>query len=51
MLKPHIDASAIKSEHEEVRYQLSGTWVETAETKSVSFCTELGQKMGEHDIA
>lgn len=36
---------------EEVRYQLNGTWVETDETKSVSFCTDAGQKMGEGDIA
>lgn len=51
VLKPHVNAATKQSENYEVRHQLSGTWVETDETKSASFCTELGQKMGEHDIA
>lgn len=32
-------------------FRLNGTWVETDETKSVSFCTDLGRAMGEQDIA
>jgi len=51
VLKPHIDATAKKSKKEEARHQLSGTWVETEETDAVSFCTDLGKKMGEQDIA
>ena len=51
VVKPHLDTSVKKSAKQEVRHNLSGTWVETDETKTVSFCTDMGQKMGEHDIA
>lgn len=35
----------------EMRYHLNGVWVETEETKSVSFCTDFGKQAGEQDIA
>jgi bisphosphoglycerate-dependent phosphoglycerate mutase len=35
----------------EMKYSLNGVWVETEETKSVSFCTEAGRQAGEQDIA
>ncbi|KAL7550774.1 hypothetical protein ACHAWF_015067 [Thalassiosira exigua] len=49
VLKPI--ATGEKSESKDIQYQLNGTWVETDETHSVSFCTELGRRMGEHEIA
>mmetsp|Transcript_9041 Transcript_9041/g.16643 ORF Transcript_9041/g.16643 Transcript_9041/m.16643 type:complete len:472 (-) Transcript_9041:51-1466(-) len=33
------------------RFDLNGLWVETDETQSVSFCTDVGQIAGEGDIA
>ena len=56
VLKPYmndatVEKTSVNNDSQEVRHQLSGTWVETDETAAVSFCTELGQKMGEHDIA
>ena len=51
LLKPHISTTATKDANKDFRYQLNGTWVETTETKSASFCTDLGKAMGEQDIA
>jgi 2,3-bisphosphoglycerate-dependent phosphoglycerate mutase len=51
VLKPHANNSVTKMTNTDFRYQLNGTWVETDETKSVSFCTDLGKQMGEQDIA
>jgi hypothetical protein len=51
LLKPHISTTATKDAKKDFRYQLNGTWVETTETKSASFCTDLGKAMGEQDIA
>ena len=45
----HIDET-IRSK-KEMKYSLNGVWVETEETKSVSFCTEIGKQAGEQDIA
>jgi hypothetical protein len=50
VLKPRNN-SATKKMNTDFRYHLNGTWVETDETKSVSFCTDLGKQMGEQDIA
>jgi len=51
LLKPPHRTTATTKANEDFRYQLNGTWVETAETKSQSFCTDLGKAMGEQDIA
>jgi hypothetical protein len=51
LLKPPHNTTATTKANEEFRYQLNGIWVETAETKSQSFCTDLGKAMGEQDIA
>ncbi|KAL3827152.1 hypothetical protein ACHAXA_006707, partial [Cyclostephanos tholiformis] len=50
LLKPSVN-TATKDANEDFRYRLNGRWVETAETKSASFCTDLGKAMGEQDIA
>ena len=51
VLKPPSATNGTRSENDELRHRLSGVWVETDETKSVSFCTDLGKEMGEQDIA
>lgn len=51
VLKPPHNSLSNKTNTTDFRYQLNGTWVETDETKSVSFCTDLGKQMGEQDIA
>lgn len=51
LLIPPNSTIAKKKTNEDLRYQLNGTWIETEETKSASFCTDLGKSMGEQDIA
>ena len=51
VLKPPHNSLSNKTNTTDFRYQLNGTWVETDETKSVSFCTVFGKQMGEQDIA
>ena len=51
LLKPRFSTTARNDTNKDFRYQLNGTWVETTETKSASFCTDLGKAMGEQDIA
>lgn len=51
VLKPPHNNLTNMTNTTDFRYQLNGTWVETDETKSVSFCTDLGKQMGEQDIA
>ncbi len=51
LLKPPSSTTATTKASKDFRHQLNGTWVETEETKSASFCTELGKAMGEQDIA
>lgn len=51
LLKPRFSTTARNDANKDFRYQLNGTWVETTETKSASFCTDLGKAMGEQDIA
>ena len=45
----HLDEA--NRSKKEMKYSLNGVWVETEETKSVSFCTEIGRQAGEQDIA
>eukprot|EP00804_Cyclotella_cryptica_P017634 CCRYP_006763-RA/>CCRYP_006763-RA protein AED:0.21 eAED:0.21 QI:224/1/1/1/1/1/2/533/516 len=49
--KETIYSDQVKQPKKEMKYQLNGIWVETEETKSVSFCTEAGRQAGEQDIA
>ena len=51
VLKPRSATSQNWTGGDELRHHLSGVWVETDETKSFSFCTDLGKEMGEQDIA
>lgn len=51
LLIPPNSTIAKKKTNEDLRYQLNGTWIETEETKSASFCTDFGKSMGEQDIA
>lgn len=51
VLKPQAATKGRRNDKDELRHQLSGVWIETDETKSVSFCTDLGKEMGEQDIA
>lgn len=41
----------VNQSKKEMKYQLNGIWVETEETKLVSFCTDAGRQAGEQDIA
>lgn len=40
-----------KGSSKDFRYKLNGVWVETDETESASFCTDVGLSAGEGDIA
>jgi bisphosphoglycerate-dependent phosphoglycerate mutase len=51
VLKPQAATKGRRNDKDELRHHLSGVWIETDETKSVSFCTDLGKEMGEQDIA
>ncbi|KAL9188262.1 hypothetical protein ACHAXT_006640 [Thalassiosira profunda] len=51
VLRSQADAVVDAIKRSDMRYKLSGVWVETRETDAVSFCTELGREMGEQDIA
>lgn len=46
-----IYSDEVNRSKKEMKYSLNGVWVETEETKSVSFCTEAGRQAGEQDIA
>jgi 2,3-bisphosphoglycerate-dependent phosphoglycerate mutase len=46
-----IYSDEVNRSKKEMKYSLNGIWVETDETKLVSFCTEAGRQAGEQDIA
>lgn len=46
-----IYSDQVNQSKKEMKYLLNGVWVETEETKSISFCTDVGKEAGEQDIA